>query len=360
MESSLTITAVGDTFPANLTYHKTIGIAGQFAKHKGKPWKESISSFFSDTDIGIANLESPLLDESIKPEKMSFAGHNEFAGFLRSCGVNLVSIANNHILEKGDNGFNNTINVLKRNNIDIVGIYETHGSNIVKIKKNDISISFAAFNAIKDFANPQKHANYSVENVLSTIRRMGKSDYKILIFHWGNEYINIPSFDQIAEAKIFIDAGADVIIGHHPHVIQPVMEYNGGLVFFSLGNFLFDMTYRNNVRIGMIAKIRLTKGERPKYKINGTYISDEYTPVPYDEQLFYKLMNKYNQSMKLMMKLPTGRYQNIYNRTVERNRFLQRLCMKGDLLPSFKKLPAKEKSNLMKYLLQRIRKVAAF
>lgn len=77
--------------------------------------------------------------------------------------------------------------------------------------------------------------------------------------HWGNEYIHYPSISQIKLAHKIIDAGIDIIIGHHPHVIQPVERYKNGVIFYSLGNFLFDMLWSKKVRHGMIAKIKFDK-----------------------------------------------------------------------------------------------------
>lgn len=338
---SVKLTIAGDLFPGNLPYNIGHGIASQFHIHNGNPWQVNFTKIFKDSDISFANLESPLLDENMSPNKKAFAGSEKFARFIKEVGIDIVSIANNHILEQKVDGFDLTIMHLKKNNIYYIGKYDSGLSNIVQIVKNNIKLCFVAFNAIHDIPNPNMYASFNDEVILKTIEKMEmmNPDYKILSFHWGNEYINIPSPDQISMAHKFIDYGADIIIGHHPHVIQPVEKYKHGLIFYSLGNFLFDMTYAFNVRLGMIAEITINKDNPLKYRLIPTYIDKDYTPTQYKEQnLFNEKISTYTNLMQELLKESSDNYQEYYFKHLKKKRLRQRLLMKKGLLFSVLKL----------------------
>lgn len=350
------LTAVGDIFPGNLPYHVSNGIASSFFRHQGKPWATSMKACFEGSDIGLANLESPLLGEDDKPHQIEFAGSTEFAAFLSQMGINVVSVANNHILEQGADGFALTLKTLPQNGIQVIGTYTETGSNILKIEKNGLSIALAAFNDIRDIANPNLHGDFSEHNVLESIKAMAGADFKVLVFHWGNEYVHVPSYDQITLAKRFIDAGADIIIGHHPHVVQPAMHYKHGIILFSLGNYLFDLTYRENVRIGMTARFELIKGHIPKYTLQGIRIRDDYTPTVLSEKTFARILGKHEALFEKYLHMTEDDYRREYLAMWKRNRLLQRIWMKKDLLNKLPKM-SKREHNL---LLQRVLSLFSF
>lgn len=327
------VTFVGDIFPANLPYHNGFGIASEFNRHKGFPWIESIRNFFDGSDFVIGNLESPLVsDENFHLD--SFAGSKHFAQFLKDSGINALSIANNHILEKGLHGFTSTIDALEDSDIIVIGATSKHGNSIQYLKKEDITIGISAFNAICDITNPNLYQDFSEEKIIQTLEKMVGVDFKILIFHWGNEYINIPSYNQIQQAYRFIDAGADIIIGHHSHVIQPIKRYKNGLIFFSLGNFLFDMKYKSNVRLGMCAAINLTKPKKIEYITQPIYISKNYTPVKFNQKKFNNLIYRHTAFMNELETKGGDYYNKVYNKLKVRKHLWQRTFMKIDLISS--------------------------
>ena len=146
----------------------------------------------------------------------------------------MVSIANNHILEQGIKGMFSTKEALKKNCINYVGEFHDGTSNIETFEANGIRIGIAGFNDIHNIENGNIYAEYSEQNVKKALDIMSalELDYKIIIFHWGDEYIHIPSRIQIEAAHKFIDRGADIIVGHHPHVIQPVERYKKGFKIY--------------------------------------------------------------------------------------------------------------------------------
>lgn len=102
------LTIIGDIFPANLGYNAGFGVASQFINHKGEPWKKSINELLFGADIVFGNLESPLLKDKKYCDQNNFCGVANFVDFLNEYKIKIVSIANNHILEQGIEGFNST------------------------------------------------------------------------------------------------------------------------------------------------------------------------------------------------------------------------------------------------------------
>ena len=177
---------VGDFFPANLPEHIEQGIAGKFAQHKGLPWTERMKDFFKDADYSFANLESPLLNDSDFASKTIFAGSPDFGKFLNDIGINVVSIANNHILEHGDHGFQSTLNTLQKYKVEVIGISDGDTSNIHITEINGLKIGYIAFNDKHDIQNPNLYANYSPESVLSGLKRLKEKQVLLLIYFFLN------------------------------------------------------------------------------------------------------------------------------------------------------------------------------
>lgn len=345
---AILLTAVGDVFPGNLPYHGKQGIAGKFHEHNGSVWAEAFERVFGGSDLCIANLESPLLPEYLEPHNKKFAGCEKFASYMKKTGLHVVSVANNHTLEYGEAAFGSTCDILQKNGISVIGRNCQVGGNIFAYKKNDVSVSVAAFNSIHDIPNPNSYTELTEEGILTAVKSMEGSDFKIVVFHWGNEYVNIPSYEQIQLAKRLIDSGVDVIIGHHPHVIQPIMYYKSGIVLFSLGNFLFDMTYKRNVRTGMAAHLLLKKGEKPKCSLEGIWIKKDFTPAAIPRSEFDKIYSKHQKLFDRYAALSEADYILQYNKMHKLKRTLQRMSMKMDIIGNINNISKVEMQNLLK------------
>ncbi len=267
----LKIVATGDMFPGNMGYHSKIGIAWDFYKHKGKMWEDLFEEILMPSDICIVNLEAPLVHDDDFPNNDYFAGAVDFAAFMKRVGVTHANIANNHTLEQGKDGFLNTIKVLKKAGIEPIGCMDGSLPQVNYTEINGIMVGIVGFNQIHDIDPQGLYACYSEELVVQTLNRMEGVDLKIVVLHWGSEYVNIPSYEQTVSAKKFIDAGASIIIGHHPHVLQPVVMWNETVVAFSLGNILFDMWHSKNVRTGGILSIDYSKGQPLTYSVQGVF-----------------------------------------------------------------------------------------
>jgi len=293
------VALVGDTFGANLNYKIGWGLASEFYQNDGKKWDKPLAKLL-DADLAFCNLESPIIHDIDYCTNNGFAAPPNFASFLKKIGINIVSLANNHILEQGEKGFFSTMDILGLNEIKFVGQKTKQGSNVEIFERNGIRIGFSGYNEINNIPNPGLYAELEKSSILASLGEMErkKVDFKFVSLHWGDEYISKPSSNQIQLAHELIDAGADVIVGHHPHVIQPVERYKHGLIFYSLGNFFMDMTWCKSCRVGIKADVLLCRNESPQYKL---------TPVCFDKD-FNLISNTRNKHSAYITKINSQNY----------------------------------------------------
>lgn len=343
------ITLVGDIFPGELIYTKDYGIRSQFERHKGKPWLSKIINIIGDNDIVIGNLESPLVDEK-NIIKKTFYGHPEFSLFLKKCGINVINVANNHILEQGIQGFESTIQALNKAETAVIGQISEAKSNIYYKIVNGKKIAIAGFSNVDLHVinNDNNFAVLTVENVLKTLKEMeeANANIKILSFHWGNEYVHVPSLEQRKMAFKFIDQGANIIVGHHPHVIQPFETYNGGHIFYSLGNFMFDYIHSQIFSIGLVVKILVAKDNQIHSTLHGIELSYKNTITQLSQKTFEKYYLKILDQFSTFIKLTDEEYEKKYQSLLLKNHIQQRILMKTSLIKEFLRINRNDKGSL--------------
>ena len=199
---------------------------------------EKISQFLKNFDIVAGNLEGPIIKNPPKfiSTSLSFAFASNTAKNLYLANFNLLFLANNHLSDAGEKGFLETKDFLKMANIDFIG-GPVKCDEESFLKKDDIV--FSAFN--KTFAF--NCSNEEIAKMVKKIKTENPDKFLIVIFHWGEEYQTHSSIYQQNLAHETIEAGADLIIGSHPHVVQEIEEYKNKLIFYSLGNFIFDQYF---------------------------------------------------------------------------------------------------------------------
>lgn len=230
--------------------------------------KEALS-LFEDKDICLINLECPITD-STEPGWNHFptlkAGTRTFS-VLQSLNVDVASLANNHIKDYGDKGLSDTVSILETNGIAWCGAGKTpkEANAPVVIKKNGCSVGILALAQKEIAAVGRKRSGAGLlreKTAIRAIRELSRvSDTTIAYLHFGPEFFEYPTPDQIRLSRALVDAGANLVIGHHPHVVQGYEYYKGGFIAYSLGNFMFDMKPVGNTssRIGMIVKADMDK-----------------------------------------------------------------------------------------------------
>lgn len=191
---------------------------------------------FQGADVVFGNLEGPIHGQGTKGGKsMVFSFNEDVAPLLKDFGFTMLSITNNHALDKGWGGRDSTIAALENSGLGWCG--HPKDADPASVYYEKIGESKYAFVCFQDITH--RLDDKAAVELIKSIRP--NVDYLIVSIHWGVEYKNKPDYGmQIQPAHDFIDAGADFIIGHHPHVVQSFEIYNGKVVFYSLGNFVFD------------------------------------------------------------------------------------------------------------------------
>lgn len=327
----------GDIFLANTTFTKKIGLGAKISDLSSNEKIDSLYKLAKNCDIVFCNLETPLTKNQELAKNSSFIGYSIIPQLLINSNVNIVSIANNHILDHGIEKFQETIEILKRFKLTYIGEYKNGLSNIAIFNNSGIRIGFAAFNEVDlhKINNPNLFAELNKNTIKLTLQKMStfSIDIKVLSFHWGNEYINIPSPHQIELGHFAIDNGANIVVGHHPHVIQPIENYRNGLIMYSLGNCIFDFLHSKEVREGIAVKVKLDNELKMKYEVfqihlkEGGYfsISEIYKSVYY---------NNVNNILKLYNLDPEGYFKK-YKKLLKKNRLIERIKMKVYFLKLF-------------------------
>ena len=210
-------------------------------------------------DLFMVNLENPITTTTEKVEKeWNFKMPTKYISVLQQGGINAVTCANNHVFDYGVDGILETMSVLDSAGIVRVGIgktlIEARTPKIISIKGKRIALlgyagwSFPATNTRPGVA-PR-----NVEYVVEDVRRIKENaDIVIVNFHWGEELAAFPSEGQKVLARRTIDAGADAIVGHHPHVLQGIELYKGKPIAYSLGNFIFGGNERNTYETALLS-----------------------------------------------------------------------------------------------------------
>lgn len=208
------------------------------------PFK-NIAPILSAADLLIVNLESPFITGCRPTDKgMIFCADPKSVVGLVFAGVDVATLANNHIENQGQKGIDETIKILIDNNITPVGaIHES--PKIITVKNTKLAIlSFSDFPEVDD------------KEVIGQISEATSSaDIVITTFHWGTEYQRNPTPRQVFLAHLAIDSGADIVVGHHPHWIQTEEIYQGKPIYYSLGNLVFDQMWSEETRLGEILRV---------------------------------------------------------------------------------------------------------
>jgi len=172
---------------------------------------------------------------------VNFAYPPEIAKLLNGLGFTVLNIANNHIKDKGAAELRDTRGFLSENDIHSLGDYQSCDAEYYYQEGNIVFIG-----AHLVYGNP-----VCVQMILKNVKEIKEENpdvYIVVTPHWGTEYTPLPNKFQTNTAYALIDAGVDAVIGHHPHVVQAVEEYKGKPIFYSLGNFVFDMYFSKEVQ----------------------------------------------------------------------------------------------------------------
>lgn len=242
-----------------------------------------VSAILQRQDIVVGNLEGVLADPQPDEKRSRFfinRAPEEAAIALRNAGFSVLSISNNHIFDYGSRGLQRTVQCLEDAGLGCAG--STARPLLIRVAGGR-TIGFAAWSLVPDTcygsARPESWYNVTddprrIAEDIAALRR--QVDTLILSIHWGNEFVPQPSRRQQEQAHRWINAGADIVLGHHAHVLQPVERYAGGVIFYCLGNFVSDLWLRP-ARRSVIVEMEL--GTSIRYKLVPIVIGTGYRPM---------------------------------------------------------------------------------
>jgi len=216
---------------------------------------QNISHFLRGIDIVFGNLEGPVVENppEFPDDSLKFAFNPEVIKGASWSHFNLFSLSNNHTLDMGKEGLGETKEWLKKYGINFVGDPLSGSSDNLDSSFSRDNITFLAFNQLFPFLIREEETIKKVR----TVKSLNPDNFLIVSLHWGEEYKLINSPVQQSLAHKIIEAGGDLIIGHHPHVVQNIEKYQGKLIFYSLGNFIFDQYFSPETQEGLAVGLEI-------------------------------------------------------------------------------------------------------
>lgn len=279
------------------------GVAGEIRKHGDlrHPFLK-VEKYLKGGDIVFGNLENPITPgrEIMMPEMILRADPGVETA-LKDAGFTMLSLANNHLPDFGRQGLLDTFQYLDQAGIMYAGVGKTEKEAFAAkyIDVKGLKLAFLAFtdpglvpgSYLAGVDHPGT-AFLDQEKVRAAVRDAGeKVDFVVVSMHTGTEYESGPDRTQIQFAHLAVDAGADLVLGHHPHVLQKVEVYKGKYIFYSLGNFVFDQKWSRATREGLMAKIYITPKGVEKVEFLPVFINDQDQPQVLDGEEAKQVLN---------------------------------------------------------------------
>lgn len=268
------------------------------AKSDYKYFFSGVKDYFINDDYTFVNLEGTFTKSNNKTKKQfNFKGDPGYVNILLEGSVEGVNLANNHTNDYGTTGYSDTKKYLKEANID------TFGYDNVLIKEiKGIKIAFVGYTTVGLWPT----STSEMTKTIKSLKEEGKADIVVANFHWGIELVRKMSDSQIKNAHLAIDNGADIVIGHHPHVVQGIENYKGKYIVYSLGNFVFggNSYPGKGAWEAIIAKIYLNykNNELQNIELDIIPVSississrNDYKPVPLTGKKKQELINTINK-----------------------------------------------------------------
>jgi len=242
-EKTVTILTTGDVLLARTVNHLMVA-----SDNYRWPF-EKTADVLTSADMTIINLETPLVSGCVPTQTgMIFCGDPRGVDGLLFAGVDIAGLSNNHILNYGPKGVQETMQILAK--AGILSVYTVP----VFTKIKDMRFAFVAYNDVGNLLQADV-----ITQEIANIRN--DADIVVVLMHWGEEYTAIPTARQKALAHAVVDAGASFVIGNHPHWIQPVEMYRDALIVYAHGNFVFDQEWSEETKTGVIGKYVLFDGK---------------------------------------------------------------------------------------------------
>lgn len=260
-----TLVAVGDLMLGDSPLAAGYGFHSRYPGDRAQTALEGLRPALAGADLVFGNLETQLTREGYGRTELArnmMRGDPEYASVLRNLGFNVLAVANNHAMQHGAAAFDETVATLRGAGIDVAGLRGSPPWNALPVRRRaaDVTIGILAysFRPRQYGTGSPSYATGTEDAILGDVRRLRPEvDHVVVSLHWGEEFVAHPSTSEVRFAKQVIDAGAVLLLGHHPHVVRPVVLEANGCIAYSLGNAASDMIWQSQLRLGIALRCRL-------------------------------------------------------------------------------------------------------
>ncbi|MFR8170571.1 MAG: CapA family protein [Marvinbryantia sp.] len=263
---------------------------------------ENVRDIFQKDDLTIVNMEGTLTEETTRVEKQfAFKGKPEFVKILASSSVEAANMANNHSHDYGEQSFLDTVDILEQNHIRTFGYDDTA---LMEVKGVRVGI-FGIYEL-----DDHLERTGQVKSNIAKLKQEG-ADIIVAVFHWSNELVTVPDENQVTLAHLAIDEGADVVVGHHPHVLQGIGTYKGKTIAYSLGNFCFGgnthptetdtVIFQQRFVINTDREITESKTNLIPCSVSSDSTINNYQPTPLTGEEAERVLNLIDERSRALM-----------------------------------------------------------
>jgi poly-gamma-glutamate synthesis protein (capsule biosynthesis protein) len=236
------------------------GVKNSVYKNFGGDYSQlfvKVEDKLSSYDLLFANLEGPVSDKGENVGSIySFRMEPRVVPVLKKAGFDVFSVANNHIFNYGQVAFEDTLRLLPASGIKYVGggFSPTEAYSPALFRVSGVKIAILGFS---EFPAPDI-ASISEDGVRNAVMKADlDNDFVIVSFHFGEEYKDLPNEYQMKYAKLAVDSGASLVVGHHPHVVETLEKYKNSYIMYSLGNFVFDQYFSEATMSGGLLEVEI-------------------------------------------------------------------------------------------------------
>ncbi len=272
------IAAVGDVMLGDDVLLLGSGVRTRVNRHGPDYPFRHVAALLRGADLVFCNLECVLSDCGADAKELNTLGMRgvpESAAGMARAGFDVVSVANNHVLDHGMLALDETRAALTA--ASVVPVSGESGQSPKVVSRNGARLGFLAYCVVD--SSHSRPSDGKLRAIVTDVRHArGQVDCLVVSMHWGDEYMLSPLPWQVSFARRLIDYGVTLVLGHHPHVLQPVEAYANGLIAYSLGNFVFDMRW-GATRRSAVLMVNVASGRVVDWTLVPAIINRDYQPV---------------------------------------------------------------------------------
>lgn len=282
------VVAVGDLMMGDSPIAVGYGWRSRYPGRSAAEAIEGLRPALAGADIVFGNLEVQLARRGLGSTRMArdmMRGDPEYATLLRAVGFNVLSVANNHAMQHGKAAFSESVATMRKAGLDVAGIRGTDGWNaepVIRTTSTGLTLGILAYSLRpRQYGRGEpSYASGPASAVLADVERLdAQVDRVIVSLHWGEEFASLPSEAEVHFAEQLSEAGVALVIGHHPHVVRPVVRRSKTIIAYSLGNTISDMIWRREFRRGLVLRCDLGR-HTPEAETLALWTDAQYRAFP--------------------------------------------------------------------------------